>query len=204
MPERFLWTLFWYVELMLFTQFMCILHTQRHVRWFLECAGWKAGCREACPGALALLSGAGRWAQWLERGRRGAREPHVQGFASDTLSWCPAFLMVHGPHSPAARSSDFSLPASLRPACPPGFRLRPQGSSLETVSFFPDALHCRGASSLLRAPFLSRCFRHARRKPPRWPCYFCVSGLVPLDGSCSHSLGARVLQLVFCRLFSAG
>ena len=111
------------------------IHTE-NVRWFPECAGWKAGCQEACPGALELLSGAGHWVHWLECGRRGAREPHVQGFSSDRLSQCPASLMVYGPHSPAARSSDFSLPASLRPACPPRFHLRPQGLFLETVSFF--------------------------------------------------------------------
>ena len=35
---------------------MCVLHTQTHVRWFLEFAGWKAGRQEARPGALALPS----------------------------------------------------------------------------------------------------------------------------------------------------
>ncbi|KAJ1077345.1 hypothetical protein K5549_013225 [Capra hircus] len=62
----------------------------------LSQARWKAGCQEARPGVLALPSGARRWVQGLEHGRRGAWEPRVQGhmgpvpgFVSDTLSRCP-------------------------------------------------------------------------------------------------------------------
>lgn len=54
-PEHFLCRLL-VCELILFTQLMCVLHTQTHVRWFLEFAGWKAGRQEARPGALALPS----------------------------------------------------------------------------------------------------------------------------------------------------
>lgn len=50
--------------------------------------------------------------------------------------------MMYGPHSPAARCSDLSPPASLRPACPPGFHLRPQGSFLEAVSLFSRCPSC--------------------------------------------------------------
>lgn len=49
---------------------------------------------------------------------------------------------MYGPHSPAARCSDLSPPASLRPACPPGFHLRPQGSFLEAVSLFSRCPSC--------------------------------------------------------------
>lgn len=50
--------------------------------------------------------------------------------------------MMYGPDSPAAGSSDLSLPASLCPACPPRFHLSPQGSFLEAVSLFSRCPSC--------------------------------------------------------------
>lgn len=119
-PERFLCRLL-VRKLVLSTQLVCVLHTQTLVRWFLEFAGWKAGCQEARPGVLALPSGARRWVQGLEHGRRGAWEPRVQGHTgpvpgsvSDALSRCAAV-----PHDVWPRLACSPLLRSLPARFPP-------------------------------------------------------------------------------------